>query len=230
MAVGGSFIGTLADFPHPGSLMTRTSFTQKAPFHRYGTGLFIFTLLFLLPNCSSLDQSQYDQNFRMQGTYSCEKFSHESPALRESLAEADTSRVRCARDEWKILKDRVVFTRSFFQSKECDGILGRVTFSEPLEQKGDHLEVKKVNCHVIRKNPSWLAENSGQCMLNHLKLDTPYDPGVLRNCKTYVPKFCDTGETIEIDPAEQVSGRSPYTLLKFDPAAGQASNCTRYTH
>ncbi len=79
--------------------------------------------------CSSLKDSAVDEKMRFQGSFACAGVSEENPAKKETLAEADVSRVRCAKDEWQIHGDQILFTRTLYQFKNCENPLGRIQFS-----------------------------------------------------------------------------------------------------
>lgn len=187
-------------------------------------------IIMMVASCSTLDESNFDRSVRYQGTYQCKPFSKEDPKLKETLAEADVGRIRCAKDEWRIEPDQIVFTRSLFQSKNCDGILGRIVYSVPLKKSQEKFHLTQIKCHLVRKNPGWTAEDSGKCMLHKLTLNMPYPTSVLASCSTYIPQVCLTeGSSVTVQSADQTTdGREPFDRLEFNSNPGKPETCSRY--
>ncbi len=137
---------------------------------------------------------------RYEGTFSCKSTTEEKWGVKETLAEADVARVRCARDEWKILGSKVEFTRTLFQSKDCENPLGRIQFVSKSQVEGKTLTLTAGECKLVKLSPGWIGENSGECMLNELGLHTPYALSSVYHCSNYVPPECkSSGREVQIE-------------------------------
>lgn len=153
---------------------------------------------------TQLDRSEADRLMRFEGSYSCDKFTHESSKRRETLAEADASRVRCARDTWAIQGNEVFLTRSLFHTRDCEVPLGRIEFKAPLERLPNGVAVRGTGaCQLVRSNVSWLGERSGKCLLKDFALNRSY-PLRNKNCHSYIPEVCKSDRArIELTAPQQ---------------------------
>ena len=184
--------------------------------------------------CSSLERSEADLHMRAQGSYVCPQvFDHHSK-LKESLAETDATRVRCAKDEWKIRPGRVEFTRFLYQTANCENILGQFTFSAPTQSVKGRLIFTKPKCQIIRISQSWLGENFGQCLFKDLQLHQPYDLATSYPCNNFVPSECYAStHVIHLDFMNELptSTHAPFTQIQVATVPGTSiSTCKRYTH
>ena len=189
-----------------------------------------FGLVFFGGACSSLKDSVVDEKMRFQGSFGCPGISEEDPAKKETLAEADVSRVRCAKDEWQIHGDQITFTRTLYQFKNCENILGRIQFVSPYESGAQQLTIYRPHCKLLRLNPNWLGEASGLCMLNTLALSTPYDLHSVYHCKSYVPEFCSGDQTLTVSAeGSQSPAHGPYDQIGIGKEGGSIfMSCKRY--
>jgi hypothetical protein len=190
-----------------------------------------FACIFLTAACSSLRDSSIDEQMRFQGSFSCGSMSQENPAKKETLSEADVSRVRCAKDEWQIHGEQVIFTRTLYQLKICENVLGRIEFKSPDESSKKVLRLAPPHCKLVRLNPNWLGEASGKCMLNKLSLSTPYDLKSVYHCRNYVPDFCEAPIALQIESikSETDSARDPHDQIDISREGGsRLMSCKRY--
>jgi hypothetical protein len=189
-------------------------------------------ILFLMSSCASLATSQVDEKLRFQGSFTCARVSEEKPNLKETLALADVSRIRCARDEWRIELDQVKFIRTLYQAKNCDVPLGRIEFTSHYEAANNKLSLSAPHCKLLRLTPGWVGEQSGKCMFNQLALNKTYPLTSMDHCPTYIPAECKSdGEGITIESnSKNIAGHAPYDsiFIKLSSGQSQAKSCERY--
>lgn len=227
MALGRSILCFIVNFLDSRSLRSKyVSFMMK---QKFIWGLSAAVLLFA--SCSSLEKSSVDEEMRFQGSFSCQPRSEENRLVKETLAEADVARVRCAKDSIDFEGQTLKFTRTLFQSLGCEGILGRIQFSEAAQLVSDKFEVQTAHCTLIRVNPSWVGEDSGHCMLNQLNLNTPYPLRKVYACQKYVPAFCKANRSfdVEADPLKDRKSREPFQRVVIHSASETLPTvCERY--
>jgi hypothetical protein len=179
-----------------------------------------------------MENSKSDRQMKFQGSFTCESVSAEKNGGDTTLAEKDVSRVRCAKDEWKITPGRLIYTRTLFMSPHCETLLGKFTFQSSYTNDGLKLKTERPECKVVRVSGSWLAENSGKCMLKNLELDKPYSLHSNYSCENYVPAFChSSAKEIEIEAVRSsLKGpHDPYDVLDFTiQPSGKRITCKRY--
>ena len=182
--------------------------------------IFSFSLVLLcLSGCGSLSNSGFEKKMSEQGTYTCQV---KSDALKETPAEADVAKVRCYQDLWQINGNDVSFTRTLYQSKQCETILGRIhyQYSSPNDSS---------SCELIRSNLSWTAENNGACMLNHLSLNSAHSINPLLKCSEHLPSFClQSKNTFLFDPKKNSDPNLPAMEIMISDAHHYQSTCKRY--
>lgn len=185
----------------------------------------------LLSSCaSSLDKSHADRILRIEGSYTCEKLTKE-PARKETLAQADASRVRCAQDSWAIFGNEARFTRSLYQSRDCRTPLGKIQYAAPVERLPDGIAVQGGSCQSVRTNVAWVGERSGKCLYHQQALHRPYP--LQKGCHAYIPDLCKSGDTrIELTvPAQELSDdhHEAVSQVSFpDPSTRTPVVCKRY--
>jgi hypothetical protein len=187
--------------------------------------------IFLAFACSSLKDSSVEEQMRFQGSFACGSMSQENPSKKETVAEADVSRVRCAKDEWQVHGNEVIFTRTLYQLKTCENVLGRIEFKSTQESSTRALLLSAPHCKLVRLNPNWLGEESGKCMLNKLSLSTPYDLHSVYHCRNYVPEFCEAPSALQIESkkSQNASARDPHDEIEIDREGGsRVMSCKRY--
>jgi hypothetical protein len=191
-------------------------------------------VLFSIGSCSTLEQSKSGSLMKYQGSFSCDALPDEALAD-HTLAEKDVARVRCAKDEWKITPDEIVFTRTLFMSAHCETLLGKFTFKGHYDNEGKKLVLHHPSCKIIRASNGWLGENSGKCLLKDLNLNTPYALNHQNYpCSNFVPAFCKSAtSTLEIEPSDsQAEGsHEPYDHLTFTGKPSEKTmTCKRYAN
>jgi len=88
-------------------------------------------------------------------------------------------------------------------------------------------------CNLIRVSPSWLGESLGKCMLNTLRLSTPYELASVYPCTNYVPSECKSPPNrITLDSLEASSDESHSSFRQIvahtDDAERGSETCDRY--
>lgn len=185
------------------------------------------TAALLVACATTLDRSGADRLMRLEGSYTCDSFSLEPSGKKETLAQADTSRIRCARDSWAVQGGEVHFTRSLYHTRNCEVPLGRIQYKSAFERGPHGLSVHGMaECEVVRTNIGWMGERSGKCLLTRLKVNQPY-PLRDKYCHAYIPDICKSTRTrIELTAPESElddEHREPVTRLMVE-----GGECKRY--
>jgi hypothetical protein len=186
----------------------------------------------LLFSCaSSLDKSPLDRVLRLEGSYTCDRHSRESAGEKETLAQADASRVRCAQDSWSVFGNEVRFTRTLYQSRDCRTPLGKIVYTAPFERLPGGIAVRGGTCQSIRTSAGWVGENDGKCLYHRQTLNLPYP--LQKGCHAYIPDLCKSEQTrLELTaPEAELSDdhREAVSQLSIrDPSTGSPQVCKRY--
>lgn len=122
--------------------------------------------------CSSLQKSQIDHHFRIEGSYLCNPHS----VARPRQEKPDATVFHCYRDSLTVGERNISWKRVFFEDPDCFG--GSIGFSEWTTrfQQGDQdhnilvRTAPALNTALTRIEPGWYYDSVGRCDLRQLPL------------------------------------------------------------